>query len=163
MAYNYYTVLHFAMAGAFTYAFARTLDIGRAGAFVAGLAYMMAGPLLYHAHHTNIVVGIALLPLLLALIETACRRGTLRWFLGFAAATSALVLGAQPQYTLYDALACGIYLGWRLWLMQSPAAAAGWRRRRRPRRCRRARRAAGGRAIAAHAGAGPPEQPRRRR
>jgi len=117
VAYNYYTVLHFAMAGAFTYALARAMEVGRAGAFLAGLAYMLAGPLLFHAHHTNIVVGVALLPLLLALMEMACRRRTLPWLLAFAAATGALVLGAQPQYTLYNAVVCGIYLAWRLRLV----------------------------------------------
>ena len=114
VAYNYYTVLHFALAGVFTYTFARALDVGRAGAFQAGLCYMLAGPLLFHAHHTNVVVGVALLPLLLTLIEMAFRRGTASWLIGFAATTGALVLGGHPQYIIYDAMVCGIYLVWRM-------------------------------------------------
>ena len=114
VAYNYYTVFHFLLAALGAYWLARVLRIGRAGATVAGLCYMLTGPLLAHAHHTNIVVGIAWLPILLALIELACRRRSAVPLLGFAAATGALALGAQPQYTLYCALACGAYLVWRL-------------------------------------------------
>ncbi len=112
VAYNYYHVLHFGLAAAATYVLARALGIGRAGALLAGLCYMLSGPVLFHAHHTNIVVALAWLPLLLALIELSWRRSR-GWLIALAAGTGALVLGAQPQYTLYCALACAIYLGWR--------------------------------------------------
>lgn len=118
IAYNYYHVLHFFLAGLFTYVLARVMRVGRAGALVAGVCYMLSGPVLYHAHHTNIVVAVCWLPLLLALMELACRRRSPLPMLGFAAATGALVLGAHPQYTLYCALACGLYLLWRLRLIQ---------------------------------------------
>ncbi|MGD2174523.1 MAG: YfhO family protein [Candidatus Brocadiaceae bacterium] len=118
VAYNYYHVLHFALAGVFTYVLARVLCLGRGAAVLAGIAYMLSGPVLYHAHHTNIVVGVAWLPVLLALIELWVRHRTLAPLLGFAGATAMLALGAQPQYTLYCALACGIYALWRLRLME---------------------------------------------
>ncbi len=114
VAYNFYHVLHFALAGVFTYFLARVLRISRGGALLAGLIYMMAGPVLFHAHHTNIVVGIAYLPLLLALIELTCQRRSLLLLPAFAAATGALALGAQPQYTLYCALASALYVAVRL-------------------------------------------------
>jgi len=114
VAYNYYTVLHFLLAGVFTYILARLLRVGHMGSVLAGAIYMLAGPVLYHAHHTNIVVGASLLPLLLALIELVVRRRSLWPLLGFAVASAALALGAQPQYTLYCALVCGIYLAWRM-------------------------------------------------
>jgi len=126
VAYNYYHVLHFFLAGLFTYVLARVMRLGRAGALLAGLCYMLSGPVLFHAHHTNIIVGVCWLPLLLALTELACRTRKPLPLLGFAAATGALVLGAQPQYTLYCALAVGLYLLWRLHL----AEATGERRRR---------------------------------
>jgi len=126
VAYNYYHVLHFFLAGLFTYVLARVMRLGRPGALLAGLCYMLSGPVLFHAHHTNIIVGVCWLPLLLALTELACRTRKPLPLLGFAAATGALVLGAQPQYTLYCALAVGLYLLWRLHL----AEATGERRRR---------------------------------
>jgi hypothetical protein len=122
VAYNYYTVLHFALAGFFMYLLARLLDIGRLGAMLAGVCYMLGGPIVAHAHHTNIVVGICWLPALLALIELACRRRSLLALCGFAAATGMLVLGAQPQYTLYCGLVCGIYLIWRLRILEVDGA-----------------------------------------
>ncbi|MCD6416899.1 MAG: YfhO family protein [Planctomycetes bacterium] len=126
VAYNYYHVLHFAMAGVFTYFLARVLGIGRAGGALAGICYMLSGPMLYHAHHTNIIVGVAWFPLLLALMELAFQRASPAPLLLFAGATAALALGAQPQYTLYCALACGLYLAWRLHVL----ALSGASRRR---------------------------------
>jgi len=117
IAYNYYHILHFMLAGAGAYVLARIMRISRPGAVLAGLCYMFSGPVLYHAHHTNIVVGVAYLPWLLALMELGFRR-SLRWLLAFSAATGALVLGAQPQYTLYCAVVCGLYLLWRLRLLE---------------------------------------------
>ncbi|NLW50329.1 MAG: YfhO family protein [Candidatus Brocadiaceae bacterium] len=119
VAYNYYTVLHFFLAGAFAYALARVHRVGRAGAVAAGLCYMLCGPVIAHAHHTNIVVGVSYLPLLLVLIELACRRRHALSLSAFAAATALLVLGAQPQYTLYCVLPCGAYLVWRLGLIEA--------------------------------------------
>ncbi len=126
IAYNYYHVLHFLLAGLFTYTLARVMHVGRAGSLLAGICYMLSGPVLFHAHHTNIVVGACWLPILLALMELACRRHSVLPLLGFAAATAALLLGAQPQYTLYCGLVCGLYLVWRLRLIQL----TGGRRRR---------------------------------
>jgi len=122
VAYNYYVVLHFALAGAFMYAFARVMRVGRAGAVLAGIIYMMSGPVLFHPHHINIVVGICYLPLLLAFLELAFRQRSSLPLLGFAAATGAMSLGAQPQYTLYAALVCGIFLLWRVRLIQLTGA-----------------------------------------
>ncbi len=118
VAYNLYTVLHFALAGAFAYLLARVMGVSRAGSVLAGVIYMFAAPVLFHAHHTNIIVGVCYLPLLLALIELAVRRRSVPALLGFAAATGMLTLGAQPQYTLYCALVCGAFLLWRLRLAQ---------------------------------------------
>ncbi|MHC4788389.1 MAG: hypothetical protein ACYS8K_04185, partial [Planctomycetota bacterium] len=69
VAYNYYTVLHFLLAGLGAYVLARVMGVGRAGAVLAGICYMLAAPVLNHAHHTNIVVAVSYLPLLLALME----------------------------------------------------------------------------------------------
>jgi len=124
VAYNYYTVLHFLLAGASTYLLARVMHVGRAGAVLAGICYMLAAPLLFHAHHTNIVVGISYLPLLLALAELACRRRTAGPLLAFGAVTALLILGSQPQYTLYGGLVCGLFLLWRLALMHRAAGRA---------------------------------------
>jgi len=116
VAYNYYVVLHFLLAGLGTYALGRLLRIGRAGAALAGITYMLSGPVLFHAHHVNIIVATAWLPVLLVMMELSLRRGSLPPLLGFAGATAALILGAQPQYTLYCGLACGLWLIWRMWL-----------------------------------------------
>jgi hypothetical protein len=91
VAYNYYTVLHFLMAGLFTYVLARVWRVGRAGSALAGICYMLAGPVVSHAHHTNILVGVAWLPLLLALIELVFRRRTVLLLLGFAAVAWVLI------------------------------------------------------------------------
>jgi hypothetical protein len=118
IAYTYYHVLHFALAGVGAYALARVLRVGRWGAVVAGLGYMLSGPVLYHAHHTNIVVGAAWLPVALTLAELGCRHRRGWPFIGLAAVGALLVLGAQPQYTLYTGLVCGLYVMVRLHMME---------------------------------------------
>ena len=90
---------------------------------MAGLAYMMTGPIVGHAHHTNIVVGTAWLPALMALIELGFRRRSALPLFLFVPAVAFLVLGAQPQYTLYCALACGVFFLWRLRLIAAEVKA----------------------------------------
>ena len=125
IAYNYYTVLHFLWAGVSAYTLARVLRISRTGAALAGICYMLSGPVLYHTHHTNIVVAASWLPMLLALIELAFLKRSWWPFLAFAAASACLALGGQPQYTLYCALVCGMYLLWRLRLVAVTSGAQG--------------------------------------
>jgi hypothetical protein len=125
VAYNWYTIAHFLLAGAAAYLLARVVNVGRAGAVLAGVCYMLAAPVLNHAHHTNIVVAASWLPLLLALMELACRRGSAAAILVFAGATGAMLLGAQPQYALYGALVCGLYLVWRLRLTELTGGRVG--------------------------------------
>lgn len=117
IAYNYYTALHFLLAGVGAYWLARTMRISRGGSTITALTYMFAGPILFHAHHTNIVVGVSWLPVLLALLEWIARRVTAPRLVAFSCAAALLALGAQPQYTLYNALVCGMFVAWRLWIM----------------------------------------------
>ena len=117
VAYNFYTVFHYFLAGFFTYILARTFSIRRPAAVVAGLCYMFCGPIIAHTHHTNIVVGIAYLPLLLALIELTFRRRSLLFAFLLSLVTAVLMLGAQPQYIVYNAIACGVFLAWRMFLV----------------------------------------------
>jgi len=130
VAYNYYVVIHYFLAGLFSYLLARTLGTPRVGALVAGLVYMFSGPLVAHAHHTNIVVAIAWLPALLMLIELTFRRSSLVPVCGLAVAVGMFILGAQPQYVLYGGLACAAFLAWRLRIAVLSAEREGQGRRR---------------------------------
>ncbi len=124
VAYNLYTVFHFLLAGAGMYALARTFRVSRTGSILAGICYMLAGPVLYHAHHTNIIVAESWLPVLLLLMELVFRRRSVMPLAGFAAASAMLALGGQPQYTLYVALVCAIFLVWRLHLTEKETGSA---------------------------------------
>jgi len=119
VAYNLYTVFHYFLAGFFTYILARSFSIRRPGAVVAGLCFMFCGPIIAHTHHTNILVGISYLPLLLALIEMTFRRRSLMFAFLLSLVTAVLILGSQPQYIVYNGIACAVFLGWRMFLVAS--------------------------------------------
>jgi hypothetical protein len=75
--------------GTFTYAFVRSVGVGRAGSIVGGLAFGLGGFAVAQAHHVNIATGATWLPLALCFGELAVRRsGRARW--GYA------LVGAVP-------------------------------------------------------------------
>ena len=167
---------HVVAAGCLMYGYALSHGLGRAGATAAAMSYMFAGKWMFHlldAGHT-VVIGLAWVPLVLLLLESAVRRGSLVRATAAGAAAALMVLGTQPQWTMYSAmLAAGLTLGTALesagWLggagprspgrtlaAPGPVAGAGpvdGAGRRRPVRG----------AAAAHAGGGVAGQPRRRR
>ncbi len=167
---------HVVAAGCCMFGYARSHGLGEIGAAAAGISYMFAGKWMFHlldAGHT-ILIGLAWLPLVLLLLESAVRRGGLVRATAAGAAAGLMVLGTQPQWTFYSALlAAGLTLGTAL-------ESAGWLGGAGPRSVRRTLGGAGplagagpvggadGRrpvrgAAAAHVGGGVAGHPRRRR
>ena len=167
---------HVIAAGWCMFGYAGSHGLGEIGATAAAISYMFAGKWMFHlldAGHT-VVVGLAWLPLVLLLLESAVRRGGLVRATAAGAAAGLMVLGTQPQWTFYSALlAAGLTLGTAL-------ESAGWLGGAGPRSTRRTLAALGrwlglgllggadGRrpvrgAAAAHAGGGVAGHPRRRR
>jgi len=77
LQYNH--LLHYAMAGAFTYLYARQLAVGRFAAAVSGIAFMFSGFMLAHVTHWTMIDTVVWLPAILACVvrtDASLRR---RW------------------------------------------------------------------------------------
>ncbi len=124
---------HVIAAGCCMVGYARSHGLGCAGATAAGISYMFAGKWMFHlldAGHT-ILIGLAWLPLVLLLLESAVRRGGLVRATAAGTAAGLMILGTQPQWTFYSALlAAGLTLGTAL-------ESAGWLGGAGPRSARR--------------------------
>ena len=72
-ALGYSMVLHLALAGVFTYVLGRQLGLGRPAAWLAGLTYMLGGPLMARAGFLSMSCTAAWLPFLIWTVERALR------------------------------------------------------------------------------------------
>jgi hypothetical protein len=123
-------VLHLALAGVFTYLFARRVLASRAGALVAALSFMLGGYLTgYPPLQLAVLETVTWLPLTLLAVEWVLdgsaqgRAGALRGALLLALALGLTILAGHPQSTLYVLAIATAWAGWRLW----PWRAAGRR------------------------------------
>ncbi|MDO8674273.1 MAG: YfhO family protein, partial [Dehalococcoidia bacterium] len=72
-AFIWTTVSHFFMAGLFTYAFLRSVELRRFACLVGGIAFMLSGFMVAQLHHVNISNGVVWLPLILCFVERSVR------------------------------------------------------------------------------------------
>ena len=116
-AYGYFTVLQFFLAGLFMYIFARTIGIGRFGAFVAAITYTFSALFVVRVVFTMIIAAMAWLPLLLAMIELIIRgyglgdnpRPPLPYVVLGAIALGLHVLAGHAEITIYTLLVMAFY------------------------------------------------------
>ncbi len=128
-ALSWLIVAHVILAGWCMYPYARSQGLGQAGVTTAAVGYMFAGKWMFHLLDAGhyILIGLAWLPLVLLLLETAIRRGSLVRA-SFAGAVFALiVLSTHPQWTFYAALFATVWtLGTALESAPYTPALARW-------------------------------------
>jgi hypothetical protein len=104
-------IIHFFLAGLFTYGFLRAIGYGFYGSLVGGIAYMMSGQIASYVspgHDGKLFVS-ALFPLALWMLHRGIREGK-RWGWGaFALVIGLCTLAPHPQLLQYTLLACGTY------------------------------------------------------
>jgi hypothetical protein len=108
-ALTLFLVLHFSLAGVFTYLLARSLAVSRAGSFVSGLAFAFGGFLGAQLNNMNILTGSVWLPLILCLFSLALRRRSYSFAAGAGVALAAQILTSHPQIVLYTLIVLGVY------------------------------------------------------
>jgi hypothetical protein len=123
---SWLVVMHVILAGWGTYAYARSRDLGVPAALVAACGFMFAGRWMLHllAAGHYITVGLAWLPWVLLLLEGAVRRRSFARATAAGAVFGLLLLGTQPQWTLYS----GLFLA--LWVFGATLAETPWPDRR---------------------------------
>jgi len=108
-ALTLFIVLHYSLAGVFTYLLARSLDISRAGSFISGLVFAFSGFLMAQLTNINILTGSIWLPLILCLFSQAIRRRSYAFAAGAGIVLSLQILSSHPQIILYILIVLGLY------------------------------------------------------
>lgn len=108
-ALNYALILQFSIAGVGAFLFARALNLSRAAALVAALAFMFCGFLTARVVHLSILSGAALVPWAFLGVDGALRPRTARWFALGALAIAIQAVSGHPQVPIYTALGLGLY------------------------------------------------------
>lgn len=110
LAYNILVVLHFALAGAFTYLLARQMGLGREASCLAGVVYAFLGYLPSHLQHTSILNSGAWLPLVVFFFERIRREPSFTNAIPAALAIAAQFYGGHPQTFLYSQFFVVLYV-----------------------------------------------------
>ena len=103
-----FVVFHFYLAGLFTYILARDLRVGRAGASVAAVTFMLCGFMTAHAGHLNQMSAAAWMPLIFFLFNRSLTRRRLSYAIAAGAAMGIALLAGHLQSIFY---LCVILLG----------------------------------------------------
>jgi len=122
-AYGWFAALHLFLAGAFTYVFARTLQVRRLGSLIGGLTFMCSGFIVIGNVFPMIVAAAVWLPLILAMVEKTVRRaeegssGLLDYLPALAVgalAAGMVLLAGHPEMDYYVALTTAAYSLYRI-------------------------------------------------
>lgn len=101
------TTYHLALIG--TYLYARRINITRAGAMLAGLAFSFGGFMIAHLGHTNRITAAAWLPWILLIVEELHCRVRWRWVALGALFIALQLFAGEPQMTCYTMMVAGAY------------------------------------------------------
>ncbi len=126
-ALNASLILHYLIAGAGFYAYARALGLSRAAAYLGSLVLTLGGFYVSHLSHVSILSVAAWLPWMFALTHALWRGTALAWGRALALA---LVVGLQflaghAQISLLGLMALGLYAACLAWARR--AGRDGWR------------------------------------
>lgn len=109
---SWFVLVHFTLAGLFTFILARLLGLSRPAAAVSGLGFGMGGFLMAQVPNLNIMTGAVWLPLILWAVIRAGREQSWRAALSAGIPLAMQIFTAQPQivfYTLVIIAGYGVY------------------------------------------------------
>jgi hypothetical protein len=119
-------LFHYALAGAFTYWYARVLGLDRFPALVSSIAFVFSGFMIAHFNHWTFVGTVVWLPAILACLVRADQTERPGWGALSGAALGVAILAGAPQFGMYCAFTVSglalVLLGRRV------AAGRPWRR-----------------------------------
>ena len=101
---------HIALAGVFTFAYLRGLELSRGAALTGGLIFQLSGFVMSHLGHTAILRGTVWLPLMLLALQKWHDEQAWRWVCLGAGSLACSCLAGYPQITAYSALTALAYL-----------------------------------------------------
>ena len=133
LAFNYYIILHYFLAGWFMYLLLRHFQLPRSGAYFGGIVYMFSGYLLSVSNMNTSLSSAIWLPLALLFWDRLIKsqplthRGT-KDFLAFVLISSLMLLGGEPTiiyFSYWLFFFYGLVFGGRKWRPVLLLAGAG--------------------------------------
>jgi hypothetical protein len=109
-AYNLSYVLHFALAGFFTYMYLRLIGLRELTAFAGGMVFGFSGFLIVNKDHTAIVNSAVYLPLLMYFLERLRREPRLAHSLLIALVVAVQIFAGSMQICVYSYMVAGMFL-----------------------------------------------------
>jgi Bacterial membrane protein YfhO len=116
--WDFYLLARLFLATFFTYLLARTIGIGFAGSFVAGIAFGLSGHFILYVNMADLDVQIWL-PVLMLATEYLIRRPAYRTFVVVALLIALIIFGGMPESAFFMFLLAGLYFLVRPWTSAS--------------------------------------------
>ncbi len=122
-AYQYSILLHYSLAGVFTFVYLRTLSLSRLPSLFGALAFMLCGFAAGTLGHVSTLRTFPWLPLALAGFEMWRRRLDGRYALLAGVSLGLMLVAGHPQIPLYALALCAAYAGFFVWRARGAARA----------------------------------------
>lgn len=120
-------VLRFFMAGAFMYAYLRSLSVSRTGALIASLVFVLGSFMVTQLHHTNVVSSAIWLPAILFFVEMSLKAKGIRralYLLLGGVSLGLQNLGIHIQPVLLTLAVFSLYVPYRILTIETMAPRA---------------------------------------
>jgi uncharacterized membrane protein YfhO len=111
IAYNLNYVIHFILAGIFTYFFAKEIGLSKTAALISSIIFIFSGFLIGHLEHMDILNSAIWMPLILIFIEKILRGDEKRYIYVILAGIfiGIQILAGHQQITFYSLLCIALY------------------------------------------------------
>lgn len=110
LAFNLLEMLHYTLAGLFTYLYLRKLNVHSIGAVYGGILYMFSGFMIGHIVHTPMVQSAAWLPVILYLIEKLKEKCNFKYAVFISLALSIQFFAGYMQTSMYTYIIVIFYI-----------------------------------------------------
>ncbi len=112
VAFNLNILLHFSLAGIFTYLYMRTLKVSTVPALFSGVAYMFCGFLVHWAHNVIVHNSSIWLPLILFLLEKIKNERKFIYVIWGSFSFAVLIFAGHPQILTYTTMVILFYIAY---------------------------------------------------
>jgi hypothetical protein len=111
IGYQYSILMHYSLAGIFTFLYLRTLSLARTAALFGAIVFMLGGFGMGTLGHVSTLRAYPWLPLILTGLERWRQTGDRRGWILAGTAMGLMLVAGHPQIPLYALLVSGAYAG----------------------------------------------------
>jgi hypothetical protein len=119
LSYNFFILIHYTLAGFFTYLFLKELGLGRFSSYWGSIVFMFCGFFIGHRRHLPMIQAGIWLPLVLFSLERVQKTSKGRYFLLGTFGVAMSILAGYPQVTMLLGLVTIAYAFWKVFSASS--------------------------------------------